>query len=119
MLQDEVKKIVISQLLEMLKISFHTANLFPTGGADFKTISSLENEIFNAIKIFANMPEEKQGVFVADKYVAFAFDYAAGNLSRDEVVYKIFNWESDSMDEVGEGGEQKKAASARTPAADK
>ncbi|WP_342432635.1 hypothetical protein [Neobacillus sp. FSL H8-0543] len=119
MLQDEVKKIVISQLLEMLKIAFHTANLFPTGGADFKTISSLENEIFNAIKIFCGMPKEERGVFAADKYLAFAFDYATGNLSRDEAVHKIFNWESDSMDEVGEGGEQKKAASARTPAADK
>jgi hypothetical protein len=107
MVENEIKKLVIGQLLEMLKIGFNTGNVLPKGGSEFKTISSLENEIFNAVKSFANMPEEENGVFVADKYVAIAFDYASGNSLRDEAVNKILNWKSDSVDVVGEDAEKK------------
>ncbi|WP_312474156.1 hypothetical protein [Neobacillus sp.] len=94
MIEEEIKQLVVGQLLEMLKIAFHTANLFPKGSVDFKTISFLENEIFNAIKQFTGMPKEERGIFEADEYVKIAFEYATGDLSRDEAVNQIINWEA-------------------------
>jgi hypothetical protein len=92
MIEEEIKKLVIGQLLEMLKIAFHTANLFQKGSSDFITFSFLENEIFNAIKKFSGMPEEKKGVFEADEFVKIAFEYTTNDLSKDEAIFQIINW---------------------------
>jgi hypothetical protein len=97
--ENEVKKLVVGQLLEALRIIFPTTNLMPKGGEEFKTLSFLENEIFNAIKGFAGMPKKEEiGVFVADEYVKICFDFAAGEISRDEALNKIVGWKSDTKD---------------------
>jgi hypothetical protein len=92
MIEEDIKKMAVGQLLKMLEIGFHTGNLFKTGSEDFKKFSFLENEIFNTIKYFSGMPKEEHGVFEADEYIRIAFKYTTGDLSRDEAVDQIFNW---------------------------
>lgn len=95
MVENEVKKLVVGQLLEVLKITFHCANLFPKSGGEFKTLSLLEAEIFNAIKAFSGMPQEEEvGIFEADDYIKLAYGFVTGDKSREEATNKIFNWEA-------------------------
>jgi hypothetical protein len=118
LIDNEIKKVVAGQLLEVLKITFNTQTYLPKGKADFKTLSNLQEDIWKSIAQVAGMPGEKREGFVADKHIATAYNYATNDLSRDEAVNKILNWESDTIVVVGEEAENKKAASARTPAAD-
>ncbi len=94
MVEKEVGKLVIGKLLNALSIIFPATNLMPRGGKEFRTLSFLENEIFNAIKVFSGMPKEERGVFEADDYIKIAFEYAAGEISRDEAVNQIINWKA-------------------------
>jgi hypothetical protein len=114
LIENEIKKLVIGRLLEVLKITFETLNYLPKGGADLKTLSNLQEEIWKSISQVSCMPKEERNGFVADEYLAAAFGYVAGNLSRDEAVNKILNWKSDSVDVVGDDDEKKNSQCSNT-----
>jgi hypothetical protein len=93
MIEREIKKVVVGQLLEMLKITFNTLSYLPSAGADHQKISNLQEDIWISIMHVAGMPNEKEMGFVADDFLRIAFQYASGDKpNRDEAVNKIFNW---------------------------
>lgn len=89
----DLKKQIIGNLLDLLKFGHEESNKLYEVGVQLESFGLLEKNVWNSIKSIVGMPEEEENVFASDYWYDFVYDYMEGDISKEEVVNEILNWE--------------------------
>lgn len=95
-IQTKIKEEVIGSMLDLMKSCAKEDEKFAGVGLDLDIFRELDTQLWDNIKKVSGMPSsEKVGVWISDYWYELAFDYTKGELSREEVINKIINWETE------------------------
>lgn len=91
--------ILVGSFLDLMKYANEEYEKLLEVGMDLRTPGKVEEATWDNIKAVVGMPnEEKEGVWISDYWIEFAFGYIRGKLCREEAITRIINWREDFTD---------------------
>lgn len=91
----ETKSLLVGHLLDVIKYAADENEKFERVGVHINTFSYMESKVWESVKCIVGMPEvEVLGVFISDIWSDYAFAYVNGELSKEEAINYIINWNS-------------------------
>lgn len=93
-LNQEKQKIVVKQLLKVIKYCTDEEDKLSQSGVNLKVFGYVIDEVWKSIKTVVGMPtEESPKDFESGYWLNIAGKYASGEITSDEAVRKIIAWQ--------------------------